>query len=299
MPHSKNQASRLETSMSELTPAVTRATFETEVLLPSASMPVLVDFWADWCGPCKMLAPVLERLAAEFDGRVRIVKVDTDAEGDLAAQFGIRSLPTLKLFRHGRAVDEAIGVQPDSQLRAMIERHLERPADRILAEAAGLLGSDQPEQAVLLIESLLREEPDHLPAQVLLVEALTLAGRIEQAEAHFAALPVQAMEAPHLAAIEARLHFARLLAGAPSLEALEQQVAARPTDLGALQQLASRELLAGKLEPALERLLSAMQRDRHYAEDLPRRSLLHAFALLADREELVHGYRRRMMALMH
>jgi len=285
--------------MSELIPAVTLNTFEAEVLSPSAAMPVLVDFWADWCGPCKMLAPVLERLAAEFAGRARIVKVDTDAEGELAGQFGIRSLPTLKLFRHGRPVAEAIGVQPDSQLRAMLERHLERPSDRVLAEAAGLLGSDQPEQAVLLIEALLREEPDHLPAQVLLVEALTLAGSIEQAEARFAALPVQALEAPHLAAIEARLHFAKLLSGAPPLETLEGTVTAAPADLSALHQLAARELLAGKLEPALERLLSAMQQDRHYAGDLPQRSLLHAFALLADQEDMVHGYRRRMMALMH
>jgi putative thioredoxin len=285
--------------MSDLTPAVTRANFEAEVLAPSATMPVLVDFWADWCGPCKMLAPVLERLAGEFAGRARIVKVDTDAEVDLAGQFGIRSLPTVKLFRHGRPVEEAVGVQPDSQLRAMIERHLERPSDRALAEAASLLGSDQPEQAVLLIEALLREEPEHLPAQVLLVEALTLAGRLEQAEARFAALPVQAMEAPHLATIEARLHFARLLDGADSQETLERQLAAAPTDLGALHRLAARELLAGKIEPALERLLSAMRQDRHYAGDLPRRSLLHAFALLADQEETVHKYRRRMMALMH
>lgn len=285
--------------MSELTPAVGRDTFEAEVLLPSAAMPVLVDFWADWCGPCKMLAPTLERLAAAYAGRARIVKVDTETERELAAHFGIRSLPTVRVFRHGRPVEDAIGVQPEAALRALIERHLDRPSDRVLAEAGGLLADDQPEQAVLLLEALLRDEPDHLRAQVLLIEALTRAGRTDEAEARLATLPVQALEAPQLAAVEARLHFAKLLREAPKEDALIKRVAADPGDLEAQHQLAAREIAAGRGQSALDRLLAAMQRDRRYGDDLPRRSLLHAFALLGDQEEMVHHYRRRMMALMH
>jgi putative thioredoxin len=285
--------------MSELTPAVGRDTFEAEVLGPSATMPVLVDFWADWCGPCKMLAPTLERLAADYAGRARIVKVDTEAERELAAYFGIRSLPTVRVFRHGRPVEDAVGVQPESALRELIERHLERPSDRVLAEAAGLMSNDQPEQAVLLLEALLREEPDHVPAQVLLIEALTRAGRTDEAEARLATLPVQALEAPQLAAVEAGLHFAKLVKAAPSEEALRTRVAADPGDLEAQHQLAAREITGGRGEAALDRLVTAMQRDRRFGDDLARRSLLHAFALLGDQEDMVHHYRRRMMALMH
>jgi putative thioredoxin len=285
--------------MSELTPAVGRDTFEAEVLGPSATMPVLVDFWADWCGPCKMLAPTLERLAADYAGRARIVKVDTEAERELAAYFGIRSLPTVRVFRHGRPVEDAVGVQPESALRELIERHLERPSDRVLAEAAGLMSNDQPEQAVLLLEALLREEPDHVPAQVLLIEALTRAGRTDEAEARLATLPVQALEAPQLAAVEAGLHFAKLVKAAPSEEALRRRVAADPGDLEAQHQLAAREIAGGRGEAALDRLVTAMHRDRRFGDDLARRSLLHAFALLGDQEDMVHHYRRRMMALMH
>ena len=285
--------------MSELTPAVGRDTFEAEVLVPSATMPVLVDFWADWCGPCKMLAPTLERLAAAYAGRARIVKVDTEAERELAAHFGIRSLPTVRVFRHGRPVEDAVGVQPESALRELIERYLERPSDRTLAEAGGLIGRDQPEQASLLLEALLRDEPDHVPAQVLLIESLARAGRTDEAEARLAVLPVQALEAPQLAAVEARLHFAKLVKLAPTEDALRKRVAADPGDLEAQHQLAAREIIAGRAEAALDRLIAAMQRDRHFSDDLARRSLLHAFALLGDQEDVVHQYRRRMMALMH
>ncbi|MCU0976032.1 MAG: thioredoxin [Steroidobacteraceae bacterium] len=285
--------------MSELTPAVGRDNFEAEVLAASVSMPVLVDFWAEWCGPCKMLAPTLERLAAAYAGRAKVVKVDTDAEQQLAAHFGIRSIPTIKLFRHGRPVEDAVGVQPEGALRALIERHLEQPSDRVLAEAGGLIGDDQPEQAVLLLEALLRDEPDHVPAQVLLIEALVRAGRTDEAEARLAVLPVQALEAPQLAAVEARLHFAKLMKAAPAEEALQKRVAADPGDLEAQHQLAAREVTAGRGKAALERLIAAMQRDRRFGEDLARRSLLHAFALLGDQEDVVHHYRRRMMALMH
>ncbi len=285
--------------MSELTPAVGRDTFEAEVLVPSATMPVLVDFWADWCGPCKMLAPTLERLAAAYAGRARIVKVDTEAERELAARFGIRSLPTVRVFRHGRPVEDAVGVQPEGALRALIERHLEKPSDRTLAEATGLIGTDQPEQAVLLLEALLRDEPDHVPAQVLLIESLARAGRTDEAEARLAVLPVQALEAPQLAAVEARLHFAKLVKSAPTEETLRKRIAAHPGDLEAQHQLAAREITAGRGDAALDRLIAAMQRDRRFGDDLARRSLLHAFALLGDQEDVVHQYRRRMMALMH
>ncbi len=285
--------------MTTLTAAVGRDTFDTEVVAVSQRMPVLVDFWADWCGPCKMLAPTLERLASDYAGRARVVKVDTEAERDLAARHGVRSLPTLRLFRHGRAVEELIGVQPEGALRALIERHLEKPADRTLAEAALLLERNQPEQAALALEAVLGDHADHVPAQILLVDALTRAGRIADAETRLASLPVQALEAPELATVDARLHFARLLRDAPAEDALRKRLAADPGDLTARHQLAARDLLAGRTQEALERLLDAMQRDRGFGDELARRSLLKAFVLLGDEEEMVHRYRRRMMALMH
>ena len=277
----------------------TGQTFASEVLEASQAMPVLVDFWADWCGPCKMLAPVLDQLASHYAGRARIVKVNTDVEMELSRAHGIRSLPTLRLFRHGRAVDEIIGVQPESTIRAVIERYLERPSDRDRAQAAELLASGKLEDAVLLLEKVLREEPGNVDAQVELVEALTLAGRADAAAEHLASLPVQALDAPRLKAIEARVLLARSLAGQPGEEELQRRLESEPGNPAIACALAARQFLAGKVEPALDRWLGVLRTDRSFGDGLARRSLLAAFDLLEGQEERVNAYRRKMMALLH
>lgn len=277
----------------------TGQTFQADVLDASLNMPVLVDFWADWCGPCKMLTPVLERIAAEYAGRARVVKVNTDAEQELARAHGIRSLPTVRLFRHGRAVDEIIGLQPDSAVRDMVERYLERPSDRDRAEAAQLVAADRATEAVPLLERVLRDEPGNDEVRVELIEALTLAGRVEAAEEQLAALPMQLTEAPRVRAAAARLFFARTVVGQPGEAELEQRLAAEPDNLAAASALAARQFLSGRPEPALERWLEVLRRSRSFGDGLARRSLLHAFELLPGQQDLVLRYRRQMMALLH
>ena len=285
--------------MNEHVLASGRARFAADVLDQSKAMPVLVDFWADWCGPCKMLAPVLDRIAADYAGRARVIKVDTDAEQQLAAEHGIRSLPTLRLFRHGRAVEELIGVQPESVIRALVERYLEKPSDQARAEASRLVAGGQAAEAVLILENILREEPENLEARVELVEALIAAEQLEEAGRRFDALPVQLLESPGLKAIEARLKLARALVGAADVDTLRRRVADDPADLGSRQQLAAVEFSAGRYEAALELWLEVLRRDRNFGEGAARDSLLQAFELMQGQEELVQRYRRQMMALLH
>lgn len=277
----------------------TGRTFDTDVIEASRQMPVLVDFWADWCGPCKMLAPVLERIAADYAGRARVVKVDTEAERELAGQHGIRSLPTVRVFRHGQPVDEILGVQPDSAIRAMLERYLERPSDRVRAEAARLITEERAPEAVLLLERVLRDEPQNDDIRVELIEALILAGQIGEADSQFAALPLQAIDSPRLKSVEARLHLARALLDAPPAEELAGKLAADDSDMKSAHQLAAREFAAGQVESALDRWLAILRKDRSFDDGIARRSLLAAFTLLEGRDELVHRYRRQMMALLH
>ena len=277
----------------------TGRTFDTDVIEASRQMPVLVDFWADWCGPCKMLAPVLERIAADYAGRARVVKVDTETERELAGKHGIRSLPTVRVFRHGQPVDEILGVQPDSVIRAMLERYLERPSDRVRAEAARLITEERAPEAVLLLERALRDEAQNDEIRVELIEALILAGQIGEADSQFAALPLQAIDSPRLKSVEARLHLARALLDAPPAEELAGRLAADDSDLKSAHQLAAREFTAGQVEAALDRWLAILRKDRSFDDGIARRSLLAAFTLLEGRDELVHRYRRQMMALLH
>jgi len=285
--------------MSQHITEATTATFQDVVIEASRAQPVLVDFWADWCGPCKMLAPLLERVAADYAGRARIVKVNTDMEMELAQAHGIRSLPTMRVFRHGQAVDELIGLQPDSAIRAAIERFLERPSDAKRAEATRLIDAGQPEQAVLLLEAVVREEPDNTDARVELIEALASAGRVEAATEQFEALPVQALDAARLKGMEARLLLARAVAGQPHMEALRQALERDPADLATACALAAREFQAGRHAEALERWLSVLRKDRNFCDGLARRCLLAALDLMGDERELVHEYRRKLMALLH
>jgi putative thioredoxin len=285
--------------MSEHIIEATGRTFDTDVVDASRNMPVLVDFWADWCGPCKMLAPVLERIAADYAGRARIVKVDTEAEPELAGRHAIRSLPTLRAFRHGKPVEEIIGVQPDSAIRAMIDRHLERPSDSLRAEAARLLAGERAPEAVLLLERALRDEPANNGVRLELIDALLLAGRTDEAETQLTELPLQAIDAPRLKAVESRLLLAKAVAGAPSQEELARKVDADASDLKSAHQLAAREFLAGRTEQALDHWLALLRKDRSFDNAVARRSLLAAFNLLESQEELVNRYRRQMMALLH
>jgi len=285
--------------MSEHILESTARTFDVDVLDASRTMPVLVDFWADWCGPCKMLAPVLEHIAVDYAGRARVVKVDTEAEPALASRHGIRSLPTLRAFRHGQPVDEIIGVQPESVIRAMLEKYLERPSDSLRAEAARLVDEDRAPEAVMLLEKALRGEPANDSIRLELIDALVLAGRIGEAESQLADLPLQAIDAPRLQAVQSRLLLAKTVATAPVQEELARRVSADASDLKSAQQLAAREFLAGQVEQALDRWLAILRKDRSFDDGVARRSLLAAFTLLEGRDELVNRYRRQMMALLH
>jgi putative thioredoxin len=285
--------------MTDLTPAVTQASFQQEVVDASQDQPVLVDFWAAWCGPCKSLAPILERLAEEFAGRARVVKVDTDAEQALAAQYGIRSLPTVMVFRDGKPVDQIVGLQPEGGLRTLIGKWLAKPSDAQRAESRARLAAGDAAGALALLEAVLAQEPDNVDVRVEWIEALAAGGRLDEAREALNGLPFGALDAPRLAAAQARLHFVGCLQGAPTLEDARRRAEADPNDLAAVHALGVRELALGQVESALERFASVMQRDRRYGDDLGRQSLLHAFALLEGRDDLVHQYRRRIATLMH
>ncbi|MGH8503457.1 MAG: thioredoxin [Gammaproteobacteria bacterium] len=278
---------------------VDRSEFATRVIEASKDKPVLVDFWAPWCGPCKMLAPLLAQLAEEFKASMALVKVDTDAEPALAREYGVRALPTVKLFRHGRVADEFTGVLPESAIRAFIDKHIERPSDRIRKRAEAAFEAGDAPAALKLLQEAAVLEPDDPSIRIATARMLLLMGEIDGAQAILNALPATVALETEVKALQARLDFARHIRPEDNDAELEQRVLNDPDDLQTRYRLAARKVMSGNFEAALEQLLEIMRRDRRFGDDAGRKGMLSIFEILGGRGELVSRYRSKMVSMLH
>lgn len=266
--------------------AVTTATFPAEVLNASSAQPVLVDFWAPWCGPCRALGPILEQVADEQQGKVKVVKVNTDENQDLAQQFQIRSIPAVKLFRGGRVVGEFVGALPLSQVRNFLEPHLPRASAAQVDQAKALAARGDYPGAIAALRSVADSDPDNLDARRDLARYLALSGDVVGASKVLGQLPPAAQSDPASNAVRSLIHFAALATDEAARNDAERASAAR-------------SLLGGSTDAAIETLLTRMKSDRTFATRAGREDLLQAFALLPPEDERVSGWRRRLAALLN
>lgn len=266
---------------------VTAATFETEVLDRSRRMPVVVDFWAAWCGPCRMIAPVIEKLAAELEGAVGFAKLDTDAEPEIAQRYGIRSLPTIKIFVGGEPVDEVIGAVPEPAIRALIERNAPSPAAEISGRAAAAFEAGDLEAASELWTEAVALDSEHSSARLGLARVALIRG--EPAAALEALEPIGPVDdaADHAEALRSA---ARLLEEAADLD---------PGAGGAeaLYAAGVRAFASGDYPGAMDNFLELVRTDRSFRDDAGRRGLLTVFGILGDAHPQVRDYRRKLMIL--
>jgi putative thioredoxin len=244
---------------------VTTATFETEVLEASKTVPVVVDFWAPWCGPCRALSPIIEKVAGEFSGRIRLVKINSDENAELAAAFGVRSIPNVIAFKDGRPAAQFLGAVPESRVREFMAKLLPSPSEEALERA----------------------------------EALFADGRLDEAEQALTEVKRDPVLDARIEALRAGIAYARAGAGGPGEGELQAKLAADPDDHETRLALAGRYAAQRRYREAMDELLEIQRRAKDWRDGEARRQLLAIFGLAAGEPALVAEYRRKLSSLLH
>jgi len=270
------------------------------VLENSAKGPVLVNYWSPKAGPCLMLMPRLVRLAGEFGGRFLLVMLNTDELGQLARSHGVVSLPTIKVYRHGKVVDTLHGAESEESVRQFIRKQLADSTDTLLLNALRTHAQGDTASAVRLAAEAALADPQNTRIPLDLAKLLVLQGRYAQADDLLQALPSEVRdELPELRQLAAHVSILRVAREAPPAAELEQAIAANPENLEARYQLSAVQLLANDYDTAMQQLLEIAQRDPGFRRDAGRAGLHALFELLGDADERVVRYRALLQSAMH
>ncbi len=272
--------------------------FARVVVEGSRERPVLVDFWASWCQPCQILMPLLARLADDYHGAFHLAKVDTEANPDLSAQYGIRGIPAVKLFKNGEVIDEFTGALPEAEIRAFLDRHIERESEQLAERALALAQRGEKEAARGLAREALARDPAHVPTVARVARALIAADDPQAAREALGELsPAQRME-DEIKAVETELELREASAELPAADALARRLEEQPGDPELRFRLAQRLAAEERHEEALEQLLTSMREHPHWNDDAARKLMLKLFDRLGA-DPLVSRYRGRMASLLH
>jgi putative thioredoxin len=276
----------------------TQTNFETDVMQASLTTPVLVDFWAPWCEPCKTLGPILEKVVASYNGSLKLAKVDTDAQMQLAAAFGVRSLPTVVLVKDGQMIDGFMGALAEPAIREFLQRHIVANAaieEKDTSTTAPPV--ETPEQTIARLQQEIAAAPEKSEIKLDLALAYVRAGLTDAAQAELDALPANLAEDAKARRLRNQLDFARVLKDAPDTPTLRARLAQNPADHATRDLLGVRLLIDGDAAAGLNEFIHILQTQRSWNDGAAKKRLIAAFSVIDD-EELVGSYRRRMASLL-
>lgn len=280
---------------------VTLADFDETVLAASRRVPVIVDFWAPWCQPCRILKPILEKLAAEYGGQFILAKLNSDENQELSQRYGVRGIPAVKAFVDGQLVDEFTGALPEAQIRAFLDRLIPSPAEPLRQQARAAAARGELDGARKLMADAINLDPRNDDAYLDFVELSLAANALEEARELLAVIAERARDTARVASLQARLQLAGAAAGA-DIDALQAQLARDPNAHDARLQLANALALRQDYRGALENLLEIVRRDKRWNEEAGRKGMLNLFALLAAQpqyDDLVRAFRVQLARMLN
>ena len=280
---------------------VTTASFRQDVVADSMAQPVLVDFWAPWCGPCKQLGPVIERVVAAAKGRVKLVKMNIDDHPQIAGQLGIQSIPAVIAFSKGQPIDGFVGALPESQITGFIERlvgPLEDDATALLEAAAALAEAGDVAGAIEAYGNVLVENGENIQALAGIIKLYVESGNLDAARGYLEAVPEGKENDPAIVAVRAALDLAEQVSSLGDTSGLEAAIVANPNDHQARFDLALAFAAADKREEATDALIEIIKRDRAWNDDGARVQLLQFFDAWGPMDEMTKAGRRKLSSLL-
>ena len=279
---------------------VSQADFEQNVVAASFKQPVVIDFWAPWCAPCKVLKPILEKLAAEYAGKFLLAKVNSDENPEIAARYAVRGIPAVKAIVDGKVVNEFTGALPESAVRDWLDKVIPSPAEEMRREAVELAAADDLDGALQKLSGASALDPDNEVVRVDTAEILFTKGEADEAQRLLDSLrDPDILKDARVLQLKAQVRLAEMREEGESEAALAAAIKANENDLEARLKLANVLIAANRPAEGMDQLLEIVRRDRKFKDDIGRKTLLDVFNLLGGQNELVSAYRRKLAGLLY